>query len=295
MSHKKLVVLKGGLGNQLFQFSFAHLLTNDPNAKIEIYAPKSKKNGGLDFALESLCLECSHIYRVRSKRLWWIDFIFKCRGFIQHRFDNSAQDFFNKYLYVESNAYDVADINVSARVYSGLFQNWQYVHEVMPQIYSELDKILTKAAGAASIRLGDSVYGVVHFRRGDLLKYRKTMGILADDYFLKAINSAFADLKRPIKLVVLTDDKEAGEKTFAGLADEVYGPGDVKEWEALSIMSNAIFVVTSNSTFSWWGGLLSSKKGGAVYVPSPWFLDWSPNPGEAFNSPNFKKIPAQFT
>jgi len=295
MSHTKMVVLSGGLGNQLFQFSYAHFLVNDPNAKIEIYAPKQKGVGGRDFALESLCLECSHIYRVRSRRLWWIDFVFKCRGFIQHRLGNLAQDLFDKYLYVESNAYEVAEVNVSVRVYSGYFQNWQYVLEVMPQIYSELVKILTKATSRASIRLGDSVYGVVHYRRGDLLKYRKTMGILADDYFLKAINSAFADLNQRIKLVVLTDDKEAGEKTFAGIAAEVYGPEDVEEWEALSIMSNAIFVVTSNSTFSWWGGLLSSKKGGVVYVPSPWFLDWSPNPGEAFNSPNFKKIPAQFT
>ena len=177
----------------------------------------------------------------------------------------------------------------------GYFQNWQYVHVVMPQIYSELVAMLTKVSGIASIQLGDSVYGVVHFRRGDLLNYGKTMGVLDDDYFLKAITYAFTDLNQRVKLVVLTDDKEAGEKTFASLADEVYGPDDVDEWEALRIMSNAIFVVTSNSTFSWWGALLSSKNGGTAYVPSPWFLDWSPNPGEAFTFPSFKKVPAQFT
>ena len=295
MKHTKKVVISGGLGNQLFQFSFAHFLINDPNVKIEIYAPQSKKLVGRDFALESLCSECSHIYRVRSRSLCWIDLVFKFRGFIQHRLGTLAQNLFDKYLYVEKNAYEVAETSVSARIYSGYFQNWQYVHVVMPQIYSELVEMLTKVSGIASIQLGNSVYGVVHFRRGDLLNYGKTMGILNDGYFLKAINYAFTDLNQRVKLVVLTDDKEAGEKTFASLADEVYGPDDVDEWEALRIMSNAIFVVTSNSTFSWWGALLSSKNGGIAYVPSPWFLDWSPNPGEAFIFPGFKKVPAQFT
>ena len=55
------------------------------------------------------------------------------------------------------------------------------------------------------------------------------------------------------------------------LADEVYGPYDVEEWKPLSIMSNAIFVVTRNNTFSWWGALLSSKNGGTHMYLHPGF------------------------
>ena len=36
MKHTKKVVISGGLGKQLFQFSFAYFLINDPNVKIEI-------------------------------------------------------------------------------------------------------------------------------------------------------------------------------------------------------------------------------------------------------------------
>jgi hypothetical protein len=114
------------------------------------------------------------------------------------------------------------------------------------------------------------------------------MGILEDDYFMNAINSAFDDLHKKIKVVVLTDGKEYGSSSFVGIADEIYGPNDIDEWVGLSIMSQASFVITSNSTFSWWGAHLASRNGGTAYIPEPWFLSWIPDPGSAFEYPGFK-------
>jgi hypothetical protein len=121
------------------------------------------------------------------------------------------------------------------------------------------------------------------------------MGILKDDYFLNAIDSAFDDLQKKIKLIVLTDDKEFGSRSFAGVADEIYGPDDIDEWEGLSIMSQACFVITSNSTYSWWGALLSSRNGGTAYIPTPWFMNWNPDPGSAFEYPGFNKVSSRFS
>jgi hypothetical protein len=120
------------------------------------------------------------------------------------------------------------------------------------------------------------------------------MGVLQDDYFFHAIELAFDDLKARIKVIVLTDDSELGAATFLHVADEIYGPDAVDEWQGLRIMSQASFVITSNSTFSWWGALLASINGGVAYIPSPWFANWNQDPGSAFEYPGFKTIPSNF-
>jgi hypothetical protein len=293
MNRGPVIVLSGGLGNQLFQFSFAHLLVEVNGGKVTIYSPKPK-NGAREFALHSLTDNCSHLDRLRLKRSWLLDIRFKFRGFIQHRFGKTFDKPLEKYFYSESNAYSFVSNRLSHKYYSGYFQNWRMVDAALPMFYSELNKALSEHSSSISEQLDSEPYGVVHFRRGDLLEFYQSMGVLEDDYFLSAIDSAFADLQKRIKLIVLTDHKEKALKSFADVADSVYGPYDVDEWEALRIMSRASFVVTSNSTFSWWGGLLAAKNGGVAYTPTPWFLNWTPDPGAAFEYPGFRNIPSRF-
>lgn len=291
---RKTVVISGGLGNQLFQFSFAHYLVKEFNARISFYAP-SQRNGGREFRLQSLCANCTHIDFVRTKRSWRIDTAFKFRGFVNSHFGGPLSRLIENSVHVERNAYISEDIKGSSRLYSGYFQNWHYVAQSLSLFDSELNELVTstESMGVFSSDKGD--YGVVHFRRGDLINFRSSMGLLKDTYFLKAIEVALAELNPAPRLVVITDDKSAAVKVFSGITEEIFGPSDLQEWEALNVMSTARFVITSNSTFSWWGGLLCFKNGGEVYVPSPWFLNWSPDPGNAFNFPNFNVIPSDFS
>jgi hypothetical protein len=293
MNRSKTVVLSGGLGNQLFQFCFAHVLAAKQSGTVSIYSPKPK-NDARDFVLNLLCDNCSHIDIVVLERSRIIDFGFKCHDFIHYRFDRWFHRIFSKFFYVEEDAYICHQPLFQQKFYSGYFQNWRYVQEGFPLFHSELKKTLSQKVNAISLKLENELYGVVHFRRGDLLRYSDSMGILKDDYFLNAINSAFDDLQKRIKVIVLTDDKEYGSRSFAGVADEIYGPNDIDEWEGLSIMSQASFVITSNSTYSWWGALLATKSGGTAYIPAPWFVNWDPDPGSAFEYPGFKKVSSRF-
>jgi hypothetical protein len=290
---RKTIVISGGLGNQLFQFSFAHYLVKEFNARISLYAP-SPRNGGREFKLQSLCANCTHIDFVRTKRSWRIDTAFKFRGFVDNHLRGRLSRLIEKSVHVERSAYISEDIKGSTRLYSGYFQNWHYVDQSLSLFDSELNELVasTESMGVFSCDKGD--YGVVHFRRGDLINFRSSMGLLKDTYFLKAIEVALAELNPAPRLVVITDDKGAAEKVFSRFTKEIFGPSDLQEWESLHVMSTARFVITSNSTFSWWGGLLCIKNGGEVYVPSPWFLNWSPDPSKAFHFPGFKVIPSDF-
>lgn len=293
MNSKRIIVLSGGLGNQLFQFCFAHILAVNHSGTVSVYSPKPK-NAARNFVLNALCDDCSHIKDVILERNWMTDFGFRFRDFINHRFKYLLHKISDKYFYVERDAYKHTYPQFTEKFYSGYFQNWRFVQEGLPFIHSELAKMLSNQTIPLSLQLKDEPYGVIHFRRGDLLNYSDSMGILENDYFLRAIELAFDDLKARIKVIVLTDDKELGDETFLHVADEIYGPEEIDEWQGLSIMSQASFVITSNSTFSWWGALLASINGGAAYIPSPWFSNWVPEPGSAFEYPGFKKVPSNF-
>lgn len=286
-------MISGGLGNQLFQFSFAHYLVEEFNARISLYAPSSR-NDGRDFKLQSLCANCTHIDFVRTKRSWRIDAAFKFRGFVNNHFGGRLNRLIEKSVHVERNAYISEEVEGSTRLYSGYFQNWHYVAQSLSLFDSELNELVTGTESMEVFSSDRGDYGVVHFRRGDLINFRSSMGLLKDAYFLKAIEVAFTELNPAPRLVVITDDKSAAVKVFSGITEEIFGPSDLQEWEALNVMSTARFVITSNSTFSWWGGLLCFKNGGEVYVPSPWFLNWSPDPSNAFHFPGFKEISSDF-
>jgi len=53
-------------------------------------------------------------------------------------------------------------------------------------------------------------------------------------------------------------------------------------------------MISANSTLSWWGGYLALKRGAASFIPYPWFKNWTPEVGSAFNFPGFKILPAAF-
>lgn len=294
MRKQRIVLLSGGIGNQLFQFTFAHLLAKHWGFKIVLYAP-TLKNAARKFELERLCANCTHISEVRTRKSLSLDFVFKFRDFVKSNIDVRAGALFDRHLFIETNAYAISQFKNTPWIYSGYFQNWQYVNDAMPEICSELLQHIAGVTGMVSQDLEGAVYGVLHYRRGDLLNYRETMGVLDDSYFLDALNCAFADLNQQIRLIVITDDKENAAKAMVDYTDEVYGPSEVQEWEALKIMSNATFVITSNSTFSWWGAFFASQLGGKVYIPSPWFRNWSPDPKEAFHFPVFNLIPSRFS
>lgn len=293
MFRKKIIVISGGLGNQLFQFSFAHTLASNNRRNVLVYSPKPK-NEARDFALNSLCGECTHIQKVVLKRSSSIDFLFKFRDFLIFRFEGQFRTVLERFFYTEPNAYDYSVPLFTEKFYSGYFQNWRFVQEEFPLIQAELANALSTHSLPISFQTINQPYGVIHFRRGDLIKFSQSMGVLEDSFFLGALDLALRDNGERIKVIVLTDDKELGVHTFSGVVDEIYGPAEIDEWQGLRLMSQAAFVITSNSTFSWWGGFLASKNGATVYIPSPWFSNWTPDPGSAFEYPGFKKIPSKF-
>ena len=293
MSSRMMLTMNGGLGNQLFQFSYLHRIAKRNGNKVAIYFPKPKDEAR-EFVLGSLCKNCEHVSSLSLNRNRWLDFRSNLLDFSKFRIPLFYRLVISKFVYSETNPYEYDEFMLSQTTYSGYFQNWKYVDEVITEVENELNLVLEPEWESISHQFPSLERAVLHFRRGDLVKYSHTMGVLDLDYFARALEAAMHNWGREIRLSILTDDKDAAIQEFPNLVADIYGPADLSEWQALALMSKAKFVITSNSTFSWWGGLLALRNGGQVYIPDPWFLQWNPIPGDAFHYPGFKVIRSSF-
>ena len=132
---------------------------------------------------------------------------------------------------------------------------------------------------------------VVHFRFGDY-KLEDSFGIPGYSYYKKALEEMTSKFPGS-KIWVFTDEAEAAEKVFP--ADYVskarwFTDKKITSAETLEIMRLGKAYVIANSTFSWWGAMLSNSHNPEVICPDVWFkslaepLDLIPT--------NWKRVPA---
>lgn len=287
------VYIKGGLGNQLFQYCFLHYLNIVFRLQVGILKD-SKPRPDRPFLLGDLLTYCSHIdsgsrkpsaFKKQMTRISNLKFI---RRIVyqsqQARLVFETQEF--SFLPEISH-------HPTRSIFMGYFQHWRYVEHAWGSIGPEIEKTLNLQRTTENL-LGD--YLVVHVRRGDLLIQNRLWGILQIDYYDKAIKIAKEILKLPdIAIFVITDQSEEAEKLFSGYENvEIFGPTDLDEWGCLSIMARSKGVIAANSTLSWWGGFLCHKRGGFMVIPDPFFDELGKRAGSAFAFPGVLKVDSGF-
>ncbi len=276
------VITRGGLGNQLFQYTMAHELASLSNAKIKLISCWHEHHPSREFLLLPILNFCPHNIQVRSWKLIYIisENLSKFNVKTNYRF----KKFLNFVGYFEqSNPYEpIQKTSRRFAIFSGYFQDLSSVEkidEVINEICSEL--------ASSHPDTPKNPYQAIHVRRGDYALLKSTYGILTPKYFNK-------NLDPHLQLYILSDDKALSESEsfIKSTVPQVY-PNLDSLWEEFAILAQAKHLVMSNSTFSWWAGRICVKMGGSAIAPSPWFVD--PNVKESFTLGDiFKKVDAYF-
>lgn len=111
----------------------------------------------------------------------------------------------------------------------------------------------------------------VHIRLGDYLNFQEVYGVTGESYHVDAIKElhrVYPDHSSEIWL--FSDDTFTAEKMLSQhfkvdrVIDESYGLGEA---ESIALMSEASAIIGSNSTFSWWAGYLSKSELTKVVMP----------------------------
>ncbi len=289
------LVLVGGLGNQLFQYSFMVARFGNGNFKINgnLGNPRISKSGHPDIFSFDIPEEF-----VSSKGLVWIKgkvvtqllrlssygkrnlasrTLFRGISFV-----NKVFAMFNKgqelVFLADGVGYFELDQHESRKhkFYIGCFHSYVWPAEIGGDKLRSLFSLKTESPWLISFRekFNNQGCGVVHIRRGDYLE-TNNLGYLPLGYFEEQMTDA---LSQSIvqRFLVFSDDPEFIESNLDTKLLERAVIVEQSQEDAATILTAfnvGDYFVLSNSTFSWWGAYLSINHALEVIVPKYWYAD----------------------
>ena len=273
------VVASHGLGNQLFQFCFAHnLIEPGFKAQIEnnpIWSP------GLSYSIKSLRSVCTHLNFFtnptisHSSILGRVAYRLKIAiplANLYMRYTNYTRIIENPKDYFTFRP-EIALSNEKKTIYQGFWINWNYVFLQRNSAIKDIQHYLDTKVKLMGYLSKSSKNLILHVRRGDYLERGNDslFGIVTAQSYknvIKEMKEQFGD----INIITLTDDFNLSNNNLYG---EDFGhilpPNLCDQWQALNLMSRADIVISANSTLSWWGAVLATMNGGRAYIPSNFY------------------------
>lgn len=248
----KIVKIKGGLGNQMFQYAYGRNLEIAGNKIIFdisfFHGANAKTDALREFALDAYQLQTAAIFSPQP-----------------HRFHD---------LFVKLKR----KAGFEAEEY---FQNEKYFRDIAGKLKQEfiLKDALSANAKFFSEQLAASSSVSVHVRRGDYVADEKTKtyhGVCEMEYYNKAIALIKEKVVSPLFFIFSDDIEWAKEKFTSGEFVLVSAP-TIKDYEEMYLMSKCKHNIVANSSFSWWGAWLNNNPDKIVVAPEKWFNDKKAN------------------
>jgi len=157
---------------------------------------------------------------------------------------------------------------------NGYFQAHQYPFD--PLVYARMREIRLNEESTALIGwIKKAQYEnpiVIHLRLGDY-KNEAGIGILPLEYYQKALQE-LEGKEESKNIWIFTDEVESVDRFIKPPSQfkvTIMGENGLNPAETLELMRHGSAYVIANSTFSWWAAFLSYQIGCTKIIPSPWF------------------------
>ena len=268
--------LKGGFGNQMFQYACGRALAirNNDILKMDTTGFEATENTDTprQYALSDFNIQenFASVAEVEHLRNPFGLFSKVLRGIHAKIFHETYTGWHRKLLSKKSNIY-----------LDGFWQTEKCFIGETDTIQKEFTLKKTLGAKAAAIALQirpkdmTSTSSVsVHVRRGDVARDAATnqyYGITTPEYYTKAI--AYISEKEPnIRVFVFSDDIDWVQKNIPinHPTEYVSGKNIVTDCEEIILMSMCDHNIIANSSFSWWGAWLNQNPNKIIVGPKQW-------------------------
>jgi glycosyl transferase family 11 len=276
-----IVQLKGGMGNQMFQYALGRCLAEGRRVPL-----------ALDTSLLSNRIPCGRKFneyalgafpvaaRIAKKedlplypethsigsRFWRMAHVVRVRlaGF--------------RYVRERRYSFDPNILKQPDGIYlDGYWQSERYFASVESIIRHDLALQRTLAEPAENLRkkISSTESVCIHVRRGDYLQHLSHHGVVGAEYIQNAVKLLDSRLGRP-RFYVFSDDipwcrehlRLDAEHCF--VTPENAGRDDIEHFRLMTLCRHFII---SNSTFSWWAAWLSQSSNKIVIAPRQWHAD----------------------
>ncbi len=245
------VRLKGGFGNQLFQYASGRALANQLATPFFVDTEwYSKANSNRKYKLPAIGLNATSNNFTKSQRNS-NKLKAKLLGSKQHLSEPA------------DSGYHPFECKPSQSIYlDGYWQSEQYFTDIRTTLLKDINLDLISKFRHATLFPSDQTVAV-HIRRGDYIK-QKSSQALSVEY----VNNAMAEFGNNYDFMFFSDDIEWCKETFAG--DNICFANNQSDLQDLKQMSQAAHNIIANSTFSWWSAWLNKNEGQRVIAPQPW-------------------------
>ena len=273
--------IRGGLGNQMFQYAFAYMLSKAYNYSRFVFDIREFDNYYWPFELNQFNLpknfelsNCKlkydqkinnyHIYQGIYRRLF-------------HKSPISLKRNLIKKGYLFCGQYcEMPPQNLPDNIYLyGYFQNANLLNDVREELVNvfAMNKKTKQVTNYLKKLKSDSVSINVRFAKEIEIANKEKYVYSSKDYYIRLANDIKRRRNKNVQLVISSNDIESIKKEgwFSDFDDVIY-IDNCSPIEQLEIMKHCHDFILTNSTFSWWIGYLGSyNKNSIVYAPNIWF------------------------
>lgn len=272
-----IVRIKGGLGNQLFQYAAAYSLARSRNDQIGADISYFNQEDLRKYRLN--CLKLSGVNIIEADNLplgieivknKYINRILRCK---QDKIIN-----INKTTsYVLEKKYSVLIDNISSintqNIYlDGYFQTPLYFQKYRNDLFRMITPVYNYSNDTN--KLFREIYAAnsvaVHVRRGDFLHNNRSQYhyVLGLDYYINAITYIKQRIDNPI-FYFFSDDIEWVKENWGdnGNIRFILSEEDNSDITELMLMKACKHIITANSSFSWWAAWLKDNEESICIVP----------------------------
>lgn len=279
----KIIKLKGGLGNQMFQYSYAKLIEklSGEEVRLDYSAFQTLKGDSVRvprLAKFNLTLEAATNDDIRKVCL------FKHKGnslSYRYKLGIFLESKINKKYFLEPNrAYILPESIINHEYFDGYWQSWRYVDIVQDEILGDftpgyelsLQTNLTKEVMQGQ----DSVF--VGVRRGDYAEEKSHYGSFGAEYYLRAMKTIEEHVTNPVYYIFSNDIPWCKTNLDWGGRTVIYREKEQQtdDFEELMLMASCKHAIIINSSYHWWGATLISNSNKMVCCPAKWWFDDAP-------------------
>lgn len=275
-----IIRIKGGLGNQLFQYASAYSLAKRLNTELRLdtsFYPRQTLRG---FKLDKLKVDCQDIYVPKT-----LVEILKSRYINKglRKANVKIIPIGNNAIYLLETRSDIVEefftIDKDKIYVDGYYQSEEYfakyrealLRQFVPSYKpeEEYSDVLEEIRGSLSVG--------VHVRRGDFIKgandHNPNHYLLGEQYYHNALRYMSERLPSNTVYYWFSDDIEwvkscFGEKKNFRFISLHTKNGDIDE---MQIMKHCHHIIAANSTFSWWAAWLNENPIAIKTVPEKRF------------------------
>jgi hypothetical protein len=268
--------LKGGLGNQMFQYAAGVTLAERRHVELKLDADTLATDPLRHYEL--------NVFNIRAELIGEPErsLIRRCGPWNRRGMATILAPLLGsryiRYVRDRQAGYNPAVLAAGKSVYlDGYWQSEKYFASVRPRLLKDFTFVqapdATNTAMLESIGAGESV--CVHVRRGDYVTQASTAarhGACGVEYYQWAFDRMNA-ISPAARYFVFSDEPAWAEQNIrpAGPATYVSHNTGKASHEDLRLMRHCRHFIIANSSFSWWAAWLNDAPGKQVIAPRPWF------------------------